>query len=201
MSDAAFTELRTERLVLRRFTDADAETLAAYRSEPDVARYQGWEAPFGVDRAREFIATLARTHPDTPGEWFQLAIDAHGRHIGDVALFVDGDEPRLARIGFTLAPQAQGHGYASEAVTAVLDYLFVARGKHRVSADCDARNARSAALLERIGMRREAHHLANGWWKGEWTDEYVYAVLATEWAQRRTVGAPAQSTPSAVGGS
>jgi len=201
MSDAAFTELRTPRLVLRRFTEADAETLAAYRSEPDVARYQGWEAPFGVDRAREFVAALARTHPDTPGEWFQLAIDAHGRHVGDVALFVDGDEPRLARIGFTLAPHDQGHGYAREAVTAALDYLFVARGKHRVSADCDARNVRSAALLERVGMRREAHHLANGWWKGEWTDEYVYAVLATEWARHRTVGAPAQSAPAVVGGS
>lgn len=216
MSDTGFTELRTPRLVLRRFRAEDAATFAAYRSDPDVARYQGWDAPFGVDQAVEFIASLAGTHPDTPGEWFQLAIEGPvgtvgAGHIGDAGVFVDGDDPRLARIGFTLAAHAQGHGYASEAVAAVLDYLF-ARGKHRVSADCDARNTRSAALLERVGMRREAHHLASSWWKGEWTDELVYAVLAEEWAERRAVraraqdedvpiGAPAQRPETPVGGS
>jgi aminoglycoside 6'-N-acetyltransferase len=197
MSDTGFTELRTRRLVLRRLQAEDAATLAAYRSDPDVARYQGWDTPYRLDQALEFIAALARTHPDTPGEWFQLAVVDGGRHIGDVALFVDGDDARLARIGFTLAPDVHGHGYATEAVVAALDYLF-ARGKHRVSADCDTRNHRSAALLERVGMRREAHHLASGWWKGEWTDEYVYAVLAEEWEEMRRVATPAHSAGGPV---
>lgn len=202
MSDIEFTELRTARLRLRRFHDDDAAAFSAYRSDPDVARYQGWDAPYGLDQAREFIAALARTHPDTAGEWFQLAaVDPDGRLVGDVALFVDGDDPRLARIGFTLAASAQGKGYGTEAVTALLDYLLTERRKHRVSADCDARNDRSAALLERVGMRREAHHLASSWWKGEWTDEYVYAVLDWEWARRRREGAAAQSGGTGIGGS
>lgn len=92
---------------------------------------------------------------------------------------------RLARIGFTLATEAQGRGFATEAVTALLDYLFHTRGKHRVAADCDPRNLASVALLERVGMRREAHHRRSAWWKGGWTDEFVYAVLADEWTARR----------------
>ena len=181
--DVAFTGLRTERLVVRRFRPDDAAAFAAYRSDPEVARYQGWDAPFPLEAAERFVAEMAAAHPDTPGEWYQLAVDVAGRLVGDVAVHVDSGDPRLARIGFTLAPDAQGQGYATEAVTAVLGYLF-GRGKHRVSADLDARNARSAALLRRVGMRQEAHHVASAWWKGEWTDEDVYAVLAEEWSAR-----------------
>ena len=188
--DTGFSQLRTSRLVLRRFRPDDAASLAGYRSDPDVARYQGWNTPFNEDRARAFVGSLADGHPDTPGEWFQLAIDDDSGHIGDVGVFTDAVDPRLARIGFTLAGHAQGNGYATEAVTALLDYLFGERGKHRVAAECDTRNHRSAALLERVGMRREAHRLAASWWKGEWTDEYAYALLAREWAARRRLRPP-----------
>lgn len=181
--DTSFRELRTQRLVLRRFTPDDAPAFAAYRSDPEVARFQSWTAPFGLDQAHDFVAGLADAHPDTPGEWFQLAVSeqATGMLVGDVAAYVDDEDPRLARVGVTFARSAQGHGYATEALTALLDYLLVTRGKHRVSADCDARNTASSALLRRVGMRQEALHRRSAWWKGEWTDEEVYAVLAEEW--------------------
>jgi aminoglycoside 6'-N-acetyltransferase len=184
--DVGFVALHTERLTIRRFRREDAPALAAYRSEPVVARYQGWDTPFTEEQAEAFIAELEGSHPDTPDEWFQLAVSetASGVLVGDVGVGPDGDDPRLARIGFTVAPAHQGQGLATEAVTAVLDHLFRVRGKHRVAADCDVRNTASVALLERVGMRREAHHLASAWWKGEWTDEYVYAVLADEWLAR-----------------
>lgn len=185
-SDVAFTELRTPRLVIRPLTLADAETFAAYRSDRAVARYQAWDAPYGVDQAIAFIVGLA--DPFAPGEWSQLAVTADGVHIGDVALFIDTD-PRLGRIGFTLARHAQGHGYATEAVRAVLDQAF-SRGVHRIAADCDTRNAGSIGLLERVGMRREGHLRRSAWWKGEWTDEYLYAVLADEWSTRRSAQSP-----------
>ena len=191
--DTTFHELRTPRLVLRRFTADDAPAFAAYRSDPDVARFQSWEAPFSPDQARAFIDELSGAHPDTPGEWFQLAVveQATGTLVGDVAAFVDGEDPRLARVGVTFARSAQGRGYATEALTALLDYLLLTRGKHRVSADCDARNTASAALLRRVGMRHEATHRRSAWWKGEWTDEEVYAVLAEEW---KAAGWPATGT-------
>lgn len=184
--DSGFHPFRTDRLMMRRFSIDDVESFAAYRSDPEVARYQSWDTPFTHAQARDFIEDLAATHPDTPGQWFQLAVvqASSGTHIGDLAAFVDEADPRLATIGFTLASAAQGNGYATEAVTGLLDYLFIARHKHRVAADCDIRNGPSIAVLERLGMRREAHHRESSWWKGEWTDELVYAILAEEWSNR-----------------
>jgi RimJ/RimL family protein N-acetyltransferase len=88
---------------------------------------------------------------------------------------------RQAEIGFTVAAEQQGHGYATEAVRRLLHYLLIERDKHRVSATCDDRNSRSAAVLERVGMRREGHLLESTWSKGEWTNDLLYAVLHREW--------------------
>jgi aminoglycoside 6'-N-acetyltransferase len=186
--DAAFDERRTDRLVIRRFLAEDASTLAAYRSDPTVARYQSWDIPFTLAHAQSFIDSFRDTNPDTPGDWYQFAVveAATGTHVGDVAAGVDAHDLRLATIGVTLATSAQGNGYASEAVTWLLDYLFLERKKHRVTADCDVRNDSVVALLERLQMRREAHHLQSAWWKDEWVDEYVYALLSHEWLTRRS---------------
>jgi aminoglycoside 6'-N-acetyltransferase len=188
--DAAFRERRSERLVIRRFRAEDAASLAAYRSDPAIAAYQSWDIPFSQTQARSFIDGLESANPDAPGEWFQFALveAVTGLHIGDVAVGVDADDPRLATIGVTLATSAQGRGYAGEAVTWLLDYLFLERHKHRVTADCDVRNSKVVALFEHLQMRREAHHLQSAWWKGEWVDEYVYALLAREWLERRSPG-------------
>jgi RimJ/RimL family protein N-acetyltransferase len=55
---------------------------------------------------------------------------------------------------------------------------------HRIVACLDARNVASARLAERLGMRREAHFVSNEMFKGEWTDEVIYAMLAEDWAVR-----------------
>jgi RimJ/RimL family protein N-acetyltransferase len=94
---------------------------------------------------------------------------------------VEAEDSRQAEIGFTLAPQHQGYGYATEAVRRLLHYLLVERGKHRVRATCDDRNTSSAAVLERVGMRREGHLLESTWSKGEWTNDLLYGVLRREW--------------------
>jgi aminoglycoside 6'-N-acetyltransferase len=186
--DLAFDERRTDRLVIRRFLVQDAATLAAYRSDPTVARYQSWDTPFTDVQAQAFIDSFAAANPDTPGEWFQFALVEAGTgvHVGDVAAGIDAADPRMATIGVTLATSAQGNGYAGEAVAWLLDYLFLEREKHRVTADCDVRNDSVVALLERLHMRREGHHRRSAWWKGEWVDEYVYALLADEWRARRS---------------
>ena len=175
----------TEHLVLRAMASGDAPALAAYRTDPVQARYQSWETPYSVDTAQALIADMREVRFAQPGAWLQVAIETAGRLIGDVAVRVDGDDSRQAEVGFTLAADAQGRGFATEALRAVMSLLFTEHGVHRISADCDARNVRSAALLERVGMRREAHHRKSVWWKGEWTDEYVYAVLAEEWRDEK----------------
>jgi RimJ/RimL family protein N-acetyltransferase len=177
--------LATPRLVLRRFEAGDAPVLAAYRSDPDVARYQSWEAPVSLAAATDLVRSSAAGDPEAPG-WFQYAVSLRSspEPIGDVGVCLHGNGMQ-ADIGFTLAPKYQGHGYATEAVQRVVEHLFRDRGLHRVSAECDARNVRSARLLERVGFRREGHRIANTWIKGEWTDEFLFGLLAADWFSSR----------------
>jgi RimJ/RimL family protein N-acetyltransferase len=186
MPDEHFAELVAERIALRRFTLADVTTFVTYRSDPDVARYQGWDAPYPLAEGERMISRLLETHPDTPGEWFQYAMVLRSTRelIGDCASGTDEQDPRVAEIGFTVRPEYQGQGYATEGVRTLLGYLFGARAKHRVTARCDPRNVPSARVLERLGMRREGRLLQAVWAKGEWADELCYAILDGEWADR-----------------
>ena len=186
MPDTGFTELVSARIRLRRFMPGDVGTFVAYRSDPQVARYQGWDAPYPRQAGEQLISGLLARHPDTPGQWFQFAMTLRstGELIGDLGSATDAPDERQAEIGFTLRPGFTGNGYATEAAGLLLGYLFGDRGKHRVRAECDARNTASAAVLERIGMRREGWLRESTWAKGEWTDDLLYAVLAREWANR-----------------
>lgn len=186
MPDVSFTELSGRRVVLRRFRPEDVAEFVAYRSRAEVARYQGWDAPYPLEEGERFIAQIMTAHPDTPGEWFQFAVvlRATGQLVGDCAVMPRADDPSQCEIGFTIAPRYQGRGYATEAVRLLVGYLF-ARGKHRVTACCDARNTASAAVLERLAMRREGHLRQNTWAKGEWTDDLLYALLHDEWQTGR----------------
>ena len=182
MPDRDFAALTGPRVLLRRFEPADLDAFVAYRSVPAVARYQSWDAPFARADGERLLARMGREHPDTAGEWFQFAITlaATGQLIGDCGVLTEPD-PRQCELGFTLAPQYQGHGYATEAVRLLTGYLFGTRGKHRIHASCDARNTASAAVLERAGLRREGHLRASTWAKGEWTDDLLYGLLHEEW--------------------
>jgi len=175
--------LTTERLVLRRFRAADAPVLAAYRSDEDIARYQSWATPFSLAQAEDFAGYMAAADPARPG-WFQWAVElvAERALIGDVGVGLN-ENLMQADLGFTLAPGRHGHGYATEAVRAVLDRLFRVQGVRRVSAECDARNLPSARLLDRVGFAREGLRRSHTWIKGEWTDDLIFGLLAEDWFQ------------------
>jgi RimJ/RimL family protein N-acetyltransferase len=176
--------ITTERLVLRRFRMDDAETLAEYRSDPEVARYQSWDAPFSLLRAETAVANFMASDPGQAG-WFQYAVElAEDKAlIGDVAVHLH-DNLKQAEIGFSLATAYQKRGYATEAVAGVLGRLFEVQGLHKVTGECDARNTNSAALMERLGFAREGHLRQQTWIKGEWTDDLIYGLLADEWLLR-----------------
>jgi RimJ/RimL family protein N-acetyltransferase len=184
MSGIELTRLESERLIVRRFADSDLATFLAYRNDPEVARYQAWESCTERE-ATTIIEELKSLQPGTPGEWFQFAIELKetGALIGDCALKVEHDGPQ-AEVGYTLSREHQGKGYASEAVSCLLDYAFGDLGLHRVVAITDQENEPSVALLERLGIRREGHFVQNAWFKGRWASEYLYAVLADEWLRR-----------------
>lgn len=173
--------LTTDRLLIEPMTIADAESFAAYRSDPSVARFQSWEPPYPLEAAEAALAANPRGWPPA-GEWAQLAIREHGALRGDVAVHLLDDEitPQTVELGITLAPSARGRGVATEALRAVIGAAF-AGGTHRVLLGCDARNEPVARLLERVGLRHEARLVDAEWWKGEWTTADTWAVLASEW--------------------
>ena len=182
--------LISPRLRLRPFQEADLEIFAAYRSDPDVARYQSWDTPYTIKQALAFYKEMQRQQPEAPGYWNQLAVerlDTPGI-IGDCYFHVLANDPRQAEIGFSFAPQHQGQGYATEAVRRLLGYLFGELNLHRVTATCDVENLLSARLLERVGMRREGHFIENIFFKGAWGSEYLYALLQREWYALESTG-------------
>jgi RimJ/RimL family protein N-acetyltransferase len=175
-------DLVTERLVLRALRPDDAETMFAYRSDPEIMRYQGWD-PESLTDVHEFIAEHRLYDAYAPGSWrqFAIALRPDGAMIGDCGVHVPEDKPEQAEFGITLAPAFQRRGYASEALRVLLRLVFDTLGKHRVFASVDPRNLPSIALFERAGFRKEAHHIESLWLMGEWVDDVILAMLAREW--------------------
>ena len=100
--------------------------------------------------------------------------------VGDLGFRISEDG-KQGEVGYTLAREHWGKGYATEAVSRLLDHTFGVLGLHRVCAVVDQENAPSAAVLERLGLRREGAFVENAWFKGRWSSEYLYATLRKEW--------------------
>ena len=179
-------EIVTERLRLRPFQVDDLEAFVAYRSDPEVARYQSWDASYSMTDAQSFLTSQRQLELGQPGEWLQLAIVDRrtGSLCGDCGVRVEIDPPATAEVGVTLAPSRQNEGLATEALAAVVTALFEQQGMHRVFAEADDRNAPVKRLLERLDFRCEARLVEADWFKGEWSTLCVYAILDREWQAR-----------------
>jgi RimJ/RimL family protein N-acetyltransferase len=175
--------IETERLLLRPFVEDDFDALFAMQSRADVARWLYWEAR-DADAVRAALAAkIDRTAVAADVKRISLAVElrASSQVVGDLSLWQVSSEHRQGEIGFTFHPDHHGRGYATEAARELLRLAFGEYGFHRVIGRLEARNGASARVLERLGMRREAHLVENEWVKGEWQSEAVYALLAREW--------------------
>lgn len=176
--------IRTARLTLRRFEGRDLDAFHAYQSLPETARFLPGPAK-SYTKSMESVGKYANFIFDKEGDWVCLAIDAADGSglLGEVVLkWLPGRGQ--AEVGWSLAPEARGKGYGSEAAAAMLELGFGELGFQRIEARLDALNSASAALCERLGMRLEARHVDKWHYKGEWATELVYAILADEWHAR-----------------
>ncbi|HEX8105504.1 MAG TPA: GNAT family protein [Solirubrobacteraceae bacterium] len=171
--------LRTERLLLRPFEAGDLDAARAIWSQPDTVRYLYFDA-HDEDAARARLGRKMTARPDDIA--FAAVEAATGALVADLNIVRTSREHNQGEIGYIVAPAHAGRGYATEAGRVLLRLAFEALRFHRVVGRLDARNAASARVLEKLGMRREAHLIENERVKGEWTDELVYALLRTEWA-------------------
>ena len=178
--------IQTDRLLLRPFEESDAEALHAYQSLPEIARYQYWE-PRSLEEIRAKLAewTGMRRLNGEGTLAFAVLTREDGKLIGDASLRVTDVAARQGTIGFSLSPGSQGRGYATETARALLERGFGDLHLHRIFACCDTRNTASWKVMERLGMRREAHFREHALFKGGWDEEYYYAILEDEWRQQQ----------------
>lgn len=184
--------LRTPRLIIRPFTLHDLQALHAFHSLPEVARYLYWHAR-DIDQVRQALEDkIIRSALYDEGQALCLAAELAdtGTLIGDLTLLWHSRQHGHGEIGYVFHPAHHGRGLATEAAGELLRLAFDELGLHRVTGRCDARNTPSARVMERLGMRREAHFVENELVKGEWTDEYVYAILRREWLHHRQAATP-----------
>ena len=166
----------------------DAPALAAYRDEPEIARYQSWPMPFTLDDARQMLEERADLDDLPPNGWVQIAIERESEVIGDLAVNVMADGC-VAELGFTLAPPHHGKGYASEAAGAVVDALFAHTNVHRIVGSIDPANVASMRVLEHVGFRYEGTARRADLVRGEWVDDMRFALLRddrADWLARPT---------------
>jgi len=176
-------EIHSKRLYIRPIHMDDKESVYNYRSDADTNQFLSL-IPTSIEDIAAFIRKSA-TEIDVPGTWFQFVlIEKESKSlIGDIGVhFLDnGTQNKQAEIGYTLDKEFRGKGYATEALTKVLDYLINTLNKHRIVASIDPQNTASIRLIERLGFRKEAHFVESLFFRGKWVDDLVYAILQREW--------------------
>ena len=179
--------VRGERLLLRPLAVGDADALLAYRGREDVSRYVPFEPMSRDDIIERIAGPWARSELTDEGQALTLGaqVSETGELAGDVVLFWHSREHAGGELGYVFNPRLAGRGYATEAATVMLRLGFEGLGLHRIVARIDERNEPSARLARRLGMRQEARLVDNEFFKGEWTTELDFAMLADEWHARR----------------
>jgi len=177
--------IRTDRLVLRTYRPGDHRDLLTFYGRSDVCRYL-LNDPWDLAEAREAVQSRI-CRRDLAAGAVALVVESDGMVVGSVSAWLveesgcTAETAHTAEVGWAFSPDFGGRGFATEAVTALIDLVFATPRLRRVVAQMDARNESSARLARRIGMRREAHFRQNAWIKNEWTDTVVFAMLRSEW--------------------
>ena len=168
-------EIRTERLLLRPARADDLEPLHAILSDVRAMAY--WSSPPHEETAqtRDWLASMIAIQP-SEGEDFIVELD--GRLIGKAGLW------RFPEIGFIFRPDHWGHGYAREALAAVLERAFTVHELAEIEADVDPRNSKSLKLLEHLGFRETGRKKRTWFVGGRWCDSIYLALGADEWRSR-----------------
>ena len=177
-------EIHTERLHIRNLKATDLKDFHVYRSNPEITLYQGFDV-MDLKQAEEFIKRQENKVFGKPGEWVQYAIEEKisGKLIGDCAIKLDENDPRIAEIGMTISHLHQKKGFAKESMLGIVDFLFAVKNIHRIQETVDVENIASIKLIESIGFRKEGHFIENIFFNGKWGSEFQYALLEREWRQ------------------
>ena len=154
-----------------------------YRANPDVEKYQGWQN-YTYEQAITFIEKQKIAIANIPDTWVQVAIEQKesGRLIGDFGIHTLKLPLNTIEIGFTLDPQYQKQGYATEALKGLIDYLFNVLFKEKIQAIAVEQNDSSIKLLKRMGFH-QLKKIVNSHFKGQIVNEFVFELTKNEWSK------------------
>jgi ribosomal-protein-alanine N-acetyltransferase len=180
--------IRTRRLLLREFREDDFDDVHAYAEDPLVSRYMDW-GPNTPDMTRQHLDRVLAEQEPWPRPQVSLAVELmeEGRVIGSARMALRGHDD--ADLGYSYHSAYWGQGYGYEVADALVETAFGVLALHRVWATCDVRNRGSFGIMEKLGMRREGTFRRDLKVRDGWRDTHFYALLAEEWAARRSVEA------------
>jgi RimJ/RimL family protein N-acetyltransferase len=178
--------IETERLTIRALLPDDGADIHAIYADPEVSRYLYTE-PMDLEASRRYAAERGDPVIAKDGDGVNLAgqLRETGRVVATLYVHLSSTAHSQGEVGYVVAPAYAGRGLATEGAREMLAIGFDRWNLHRMVGRLDARNAASAAVLRKLGMREEALFRENEWVKGEWTDERVFAMLAEEWKSAR----------------
>ena len=177
-------EIKTERLILRELREDDINAYYAIQSHPQVMHYE--RDSMTEEEAREKLRLAMADAQEDPRKkfYFAVSIPPDDALRGIVAVRINWEQVREWEVGWTIAPDCWGQGYASEAGRALITMAFNQLNAHRVVAFCHAGNTASFRVMEKIGMTREGQTRETRWLHNQWNDELIYSMLDREFAQR-----------------
>lgn len=181
--------LRTDRLVLREFAAGDWVPTHAYENDPRYLRFYERDA-VTEKQAKGLVYAFITWQAEQPRSKVQLAVTLAdtGELIGNVGLRRDAPHDPLADMGYELAPDHWGRGYATEAARAMVDWGFGVWGVERIHAHCVADNTASARVLARAGLREEARLRGHQFFKGCHWDVLLFGMLREDWIEMAVAG-------------
>ena len=172
--------LETEDLVLRKPRLSDAAEMYAYASDPEVARYVLWEPHTSISDTKAFIRDLRRRiRNGFPTSWV-ITLRTTGQVIGTIGFMWYSAENSSAELGYSLSRKYWNHGYATQALEAVVRQSFRSLPVNRLEAQHDVRNPASGRVMEKCGLRREGILRSRIRNKGEYIDVALWAILRSD---------------------
>ena len=182
--------IETNRLLIRNLSLSDLEDFHLYRSNENIAKYQGFYV-MDMKQAKEFIREQMDLSFGKPGQWVQYGIENKSTQklIGDCAIRLDETNIQIAEIGITVSHLHQKNGYAKEAMRGIFSFLFNEQNIHRIIETVDTENLASIKLMESLGLTKDEHSLERVFFKGKWGHEIRYLITThapkagTTWLQ------------------
>ena len=173
--------LQTPRLILRRFTMDDAQSMFdLWCNDPQVTRFLSWGPHGTIDNTKRLLKAWKQRYEDTM--FYNWCIEFEGLPIGGIDLIMRSTKSLRAELGYCLSNRYKGRGIVTEAACAVLTYAFETVGLHKICAKHDVENPASGRIMQKLGMRQEGYMKLDAQrLDGTYSDMVLYGILRDEW--------------------